>query len=162
IRAAEAAPDAKASSYTESSRSTKKTTVISFKAFGKYPVNGWINDQNLVTKVQTWLPNPVLGDMFVETRLRGQYKDWGNGVKFPTGFHQSIGVPPHPSYDIQISDVKVNLPNAALPVPDNVRQAAAQATRVAIREMGPGVWLLGGPYNSMAVEFKDYAVIVEG
>lgn len=162
IKAAEAAPDAKASLYAESSRSTKKTTVVSFKALGKYPVNGWINDQNLVTKVQTWLPNPVLGDMFVETRLRGQYKDWGNGVKFPTGFHQSIGVPPHPSYDITITDVKVNVPGAALQVPDNVRQASAQPSRVATREMGPGVWLLGGPYNSMAVEFKDYVVIVEG
>jgi glyoxylase-like metal-dependent hydrolase (beta-lactamase superfamily II) len=162
IKAAMAAPDAKASVYTESSRSTHKTNVVSFKAFGKYPVNGWINDQGLVTKVQTWLPNPVLGDMFVETRLRGQYKDWGNGVKFPTGFHQSIGVPPHPSYDIEISDVKVNVAGAALQVPDNVRQATAQPARVATRQMGPGVWLLGGPYNSMAVEFKDYAVIIEG
>jgi glyoxylase-like metal-dependent hydrolase (beta-lactamase superfamily II) len=162
IKAAQAAPDAKASVYTESSRTTRRSNVVSFKAFGKYPVNGWINDQGLVTKVQTWLPNPVLGDMFVETRLRGQYKDWGNGVKYPTGFHQSIGVPPHPSYDIQITDVKVNVAGAAPQVPENVRQATAQPARVATRQMGPGVWLLGGPYNSMAVEFKDYAVIVEG
>lgn len=162
VKAAQAAPDATASEYTESSRTTKKSSVVSFKAFGKYPVNGWINGDGLVTKVQTWMPNPALGDMFVETRLRGQYKDWGNGVKYPTGFHQSIGVPPHPSYDIEISDVKANIANVAQSVPDAVRQATAQPARVAVRQMGPGVWLLGGPYNSMAVEFKDYAVIVEG
>jgi hypothetical protein len=161
VKAAMAAPDAKAMVYSESSRSTKKVTVVQFKALGKYPVNGWINDQNMVTKVQTWLPNPILGDMFVETRVQGGYKDY-NGVKFPAGFHQSIGNPPHPSYDIQINDVKVNVPGAALQVPDTVRQAAAQPNRVVTRQMAPGVWLLGGPYNSMAVEFRDYAVIVEG
>jgi glyoxylase-like metal-dependent hydrolase (beta-lactamase superfamily II) len=161
VKAAMAAPDAKASVYADSSRNTRKATVVSFKAMGKYPVNGWINDQGMVSKVQTWLPNPVLGDMFVETRVQGGYKDY-NGVKFPAGFHQSIGVPPHPSYDIEIKDVKVNVANAALQVPDNVRNATAAAATVNTRQMGPGVWLLGGPYNSMAVEFKDYAVIVEG
>ncbi len=160
IRAAMAAPDAKATVYDESSNSTKKVTVVQFKALGKYPVNGWINDQGLVTKVQTWLPNPILGDMFVETRVRGGYKNY-NGVMFPVGFHQSIGNPPHPSYDIQISDVKGNVPGAALSVPDSVRSAANNANRVNTRQMAPGVWVLGGPYNSMAVEFKDYAVLIE-
>lgn len=161
IKAATAAPDAKAAVYSESSRSTKKVTVVSFKALGKYPINGWINDQNLVTKVQTWLPNPILGDNFVETRVQGGYKDY-NGVKFPAGFHQSIGVPPHPAYDIEVSDVKVNVPGAALQVPDTVRTSSAPATNIATRQMAPGIWLLGGPYNSLAVEFRDYAVIVEG
>src|SRR5258706_4471980 len=71
IRAAMAAADAKAIVYDERSRSTKKGTVVPFKALGKYPVNGWINDSGLVTKVQTWLPNPILGDMFVEPRGPG-------------------------------------------------------------------------------------------
>ena len=162
IKAAEAAPDAKALVYNDSSRNTKPATVIQFKALGKYVVNGWLNDQHLVTKVQTWLPNPILGDMFVETRLRGQYKDWGNGVKFPTGFHQSIGNPPHPSYDIQIQDVKVNVADAVQTAPDAVKTAVNNANVVVSRKMADGVWLLGGAYNSLAVEFKDYTVIVEG
>ena len=161
IKAAMAAPDAKAMVYTESSRSTKKVNVVQFKAMGKYTVNGWINDQNLVTRVQTWLPNPILGDMFVETRVQGGYKDY-NGIKFPAGFHQSIGNPPHPSYDIEITDVKVNVPGAALTVPDSVRTAAAPGNAVPSRQMAPGIWLLGGLYNSLAVEFRDYIVIVEG
>src|SRR2546423_5859969 len=79
----------------------------------------------------------------------------------PAGFHQTIANPPHPSYDIQISDVKGNVPGAALSVPDSVRSAMNNANRVVTRQMAPGVWVLGGPYNSMAVEFKDYAVLIE-
>src|SRR5260370_5441489 len=71
------------------------------------------------------------------------------------------GNPPHPSYDIQSSDGKGNVAGAALSVPDAVRAAANNANRVATRQMGPGIWLLGGPYNSMAVEFKDYPVLIE-
>ncbi len=161
IKAALVAPDAKAMVYDESSRNTKKVTVVQFKALGKYVVNGWINDQNLVTKVQTWLPNPILGDMFVETRVQGGYKDY-NGVKFPVGFHESIGNPPHPAYDIAIADVKGNVAGAALLVPDPVKTATSQANRIVSQQLAPGVWMLAGAYNSLAVEFKDYSVVVEG
>ena len=41
--------------------------VVSFKALGKYRVNGTINSQNLIVRVQTWIPNPVVGDMYYET-----------------------------------------------------------------------------------------------
>ena len=56
-------------------------TVVSF-VIGKFKVNGTIDAQNMVTKTETWIPNPVLGDMLVETTYSG-YKDF-NGVKFPT------------------------------------------------------------------------------
>ena len=148
--------DATVSVQPENARSMKKVSIVSFKAFGKYPVNGWINEDHLINKVQTWLPNPVFGDMFVELRAQGGYKDY-NGVKFPNEFHQSIGDPPSPGLDIQISDVKPNIAGAALQVPDAVRQATVQPQRVATRQMAPGVWLLGGAYNSLAVEFKDFA-----
>lgn len=160
IKAAMQAKDATASVQQEGTRNMKKVTIVSFKAFGKYPVNGWINDDNTINKVQTWLPNPVLGDMFVETRAQRGYKDYG-GVKFPVNFHQSIGDPPAPGYDLTITDVKPNVANASLQVPDMVRQAAAQPARVATRQLAPGVWFLGGPYNSLAVEFKDFALVVE-
>ena len=41
----------------------RKVTIVSFTALGKYRVNGTITDQNLVERVQTWVPNPVFGDM---------------------------------------------------------------------------------------------------
>src|SRR5262245_56525471 len=44
-----------------------RVSVVSFKALGKYRVNGTINTQNLVQRVQTWIPNPVVGDLYYET-----------------------------------------------------------------------------------------------
>src|ERR1051326_8290924 len=40
-----------------------KATIVSFTAMGKYRVNGTFNDQNMLELVQTWVPNPVYGDM---------------------------------------------------------------------------------------------------
>ena len=48
-----------------------KATLVSFTAMGKYRVNGTFNDQNLVELVQTWIPNPVYGDMLYELRYTG-------------------------------------------------------------------------------------------
>ena len=42
-----------------------------------YKVVGYINDQNLVEKVETWLENPIFGDMLVEalyTEYRGRQR----------------------------------------------------------------------------------------
>ena len=66
----------------------KKVTVLTF-VVGKNKVTGDIDDQNLVTKVDTWIPNPVLGDMLVETTYT-DYKDF-SGVKFPTHIVQKEG-----------------------------------------------------------------------
>jgi glyoxylase-like metal-dependent hydrolase (beta-lactamase superfamily II) len=145
-----------------SSRNLRKITIVSFKALGKYPINGWIDDQNMLTKVSSWLPHDLLGDMFVETRVQGGYRDAGNGIRFPAGFHQSIGNPPHPGYDVEITQVRANVP-AALPVPENVRAAQVQPIRVTSQQVAPGVWMLGGGgYNVTVVDFRDYAVMVEG
>ncbi len=61
-------------------------TIVSFH-YGKYRVNGTINDQNLVEFTGTWIANPVYGDMPYEMRYT-QYKNY-NGVMFP-GLPMSI------------------------------------------------------------------------
>lgn len=158
IRAALAAKDA---TLSQQSQGTGKANIVTFKAFGKFTINGWINSDNLVTKTQTWLPHPILGDMFVELRTQGGYKDYG-GIKFPNGFHQSVGNPPHPGLEVDITDVKPNVAAPALVVPEAVRQAReATPAAVASRQLAPGIWLLPGPYNSLAVEFRNYSVVLE-
>src|SRR5262249_61312064 len=53
--------------------------------------------------------------------------------------------------------------DAAVAVPDNVRNAPAPQVRVASQKLADGVWYLGGgSHNSLAVECKDYAVVIEG
>jgi glyoxylase-like metal-dependent hydrolase (beta-lactamase superfamily II) len=64
--------------------------------------------------------------------------------------------------DVQATDVKVNVQNASLTVPDAVRNAPAPKVNIVTTKLGDGVWLIGGgSHNSLAVEFKDFAAIIE-
>ena len=54
-----------------------------------YRVVGYINNQNLVERVQTWVENPIFGDMLVEAEY-SHYRD-NNGLKFPAQIVQRRG-----------------------------------------------------------------------
>jgi glyoxylase-like metal-dependent hydrolase (beta-lactamase superfamily II) len=147
-----------------------RVTVVSFKALGRYRVNGVINAQNLVQRVQTWIPNPVVGDLYYEN-VYTNYRDIG-GVKVPR-FHQ------HQDYDDggsvpnvsggdhafgleSVSEVRLNAAGAALTVPNEVRSARVEPVRVQSQKLGEGLWLLGGgSHNSVAVEFRDHVAVIE-
>jgi hypothetical protein len=59
--------------------SAQKFTVVTFNIQNKYKISGFINDKNLIEKIQTWIdPNNTL----VETTYR-DYMDF-NGFNFPT------------------------------------------------------------------------------
>ena len=143
----------------------KKYTVVTFTGQNKASVNGYINDQNLVERVETWIDNPYLGDMQWEG-LYSDYRDFG-GIKFPMHIVQRQGG--YPILDITVSDVKPNAavsiqpqgrggaPAAAPPAP-----AAAQAGAVPSEKLGDGVYLILGGYACIAVDFKDYIVVLEG
>lgn len=142
----------------------RKVTIVSFPILGKYKMNLTINDLNLVELVDTWIPNPVYGDMDYEMRYT-QYKDFG-GVKFPMLLHVHHGDPrlnpAHNFYEYKVSDVKINVPVAAIPVPDVVKNAVLAPVRVESQKLADGVWLLGGgTHNSMLVEFKDFVAVVD-
>ena len=134
----------------------KPVTVVSFTLKDKYKVDGYIDSQNLLEKVETWMPNPILGDTLIETTY-SDYKDFG-GAKFPIKIAQKLGG--LPVLDLTVSDVQ---PNA--PVSVEVPRAAQSATptHVESQKIAEGVWYLAGTPdpNSMAVEFKDYVVLIE-
>ena len=141
-----------------------KVTIVSFTALGKYRVNGTINAQNLVERVQTWVPNPVFGDMVYEHRYT-EYKDYA-GVKFPTVLHSHQGDPRlnpgHNWMEVRVTSAQPNPAAAALTVPDAVRQAAIPAVTVQSQRLGNGLWLIaGGSHNSVLVEFRDFVAVVE-
>ncbi len=106
-------------------------TIVSF-TMGKYKFNGTINDQNLVELIDTWFPNPVYGDMDYEMRYT-KYKDFG-GIMFPGQIHVHQGDPrlnpAHNYYEINVTDVKVNVPVTPIPVPETVRTATAPPVKV--------------------------------
>lgn len=128
---------------------------VSFNA-GKYRYVGWINAQDRVERVRTWIDNPILGDTLVETRFEG-YKDFG-GVSFPARIQRTLGG--HPVLDIAVADVKVN-GVAAIKVPDTVA-AGTPAITVTVNRLADGVlYLTGGTHHSVAIEQKDHVVLVE-
>jgi len=160
IRAALKAHDLRIDTHYESSNSTHKTYAVTFKYMDKFPIVGWIDEDNQVTKVTTWFASPMVGDEYVETRY-ARYKAY-DGFKFGPEIHQSIGIPPDPSYDFMASTVEVNVPNAAVQVPAAVRQSGASTAMVQTRQLAPGTWLIGGNgYNSVALEFANYSAVIE-
>ena len=48
-------------------------------------LTGEFNTDNMLERVITWIPDPVLADKMVEHRYR-DYRDVGGGVKFPFRF----------------------------------------------------------------------------
>ena len=150
----------------------QRVTVISYIALGKYRINGTITEDNVIERVQTWMPSPVVGDMYYET-VYTNYQDVGGGMMFPMNWHQ------HQDYDdganepnvsggdhsfglTTIDDVQVNVAGAALTVPDAVRTAAVPPLRVESEVVADGVWLVGGgSHNSVAVELGDSVAVIE-
>jgi glyoxylase-like metal-dependent hydrolase (beta-lactamase superfamily II) len=140
--------------------------VVGFTS-GKYRFTGEFGKDNLLERVVTWFPNPVMGDMPVEIRY-SDWKDVGGGAKFPFHIHAHQGDHPLNTggrnwFDVRVSDAKVNVPDAAQAVPDAVRSATAPQVRVASQKLADGVWFIGGgSHNSLAVEHKDYVTVIEG
>ena len=132
-------------------------TEITFQT-GKYTVSGTIDANNLVTKTETHVPNPVLGDMPVETTF-SNYKDF-NGVKFPTTIVQKQGG--SAVLELNVSSAKANQ-GLSMSVPDPVKSATPPTIKVDSKKLGDGIWFVGGgSHNSMVVEFPTYITVIEG
>jgi len=167
IKAAQAASDTRvAERHMAAEGRTLK--VVGFTAMGKYYLTGEFNDQHILERVITAIPDPVMGDMQVEIRY-SDYRDLGNGIMFPFRYHAHQG--DHPLLpvstgrnwrDYSVSEAVPNVANAALAVPDAVRNAQPMPVNVASSEVADGVWrIAGGSHHSIAVEFSDFIAVVE-
>jgi glyoxylase-like metal-dependent hydrolase (beta-lactamase superfamily II) len=130
-------------------------------------VTGEFNNDNLLERTITWFADPVMGDKMVEFRW-SDYRDVGGGVKLPFHVHAHVGDHPlipggHNFLDLQVSEIKVNVANAAQAVPDAIRNGPPPSnTRVVATTLAPGIVLMGGgSHNSIAVEFKDFVTVIE-
>jgi glyoxylase-like metal-dependent hydrolase (beta-lactamase superfamily II) len=145
----------------------KKYKVVTWKTTQKapsgkpYTVEGFINSDNLVDRVNTWIENPIFGDMLVQT-LYTDYRD-NNGFKFPASIVQKRGG--WPTFEAQILWANPNPANiqqlltspAVSPAPAAVASSAPKSEKLA-----DGVYRINGAYNAMAIEFRDYIVLFEG
>src|SRR5215471_8256758 len=128
----------------------RKYTVVSFVGDNKAKVNGYVNDQKLVERVETWIDNPFLGDMAFEA-IYSDYKDAG-GAMFPMHIVQKQGG--YPIFDLTVSDVKANAAVSIQP-PQGRGGAggpapAAAGTSASSEKLGDGVYLITGGYAAVA------------
>jgi glyoxylase-like metal-dependent hydrolase (beta-lactamase superfamily II) len=147
--------------------------VVSFSPAGfkspsgqTYTVTGYINGQNLVTKVETRVEHAVAGDLFVEFEYSG-YQNMG-GVQVPARIVQRQG-------GLMTFDAAIT---AATPNPANLAElltppppaggggggggaAQQQAAGPAVEKLGEGVFKIGGNYAAIAVDMGDHILVVE-
>ncbi|MGI8784576.1 MAG: MBL fold metallo-hydrolase [Acidobacteriota bacterium] len=134
-----------------------KVNLVTFTTLGKHRVTGTISKDNLVEKVESWVDNPVLGDMKVETTY-SDYRDFG-GLRFPARIVQSQGG--FPVLDLTVTAARANVP-LDLTVPASVGQATPTAVSVTSEKLADGVWYLtGGTHHSVVVEFADHVAVIE-
>ncbi|HYR84381.1 MAG TPA: MBL fold metallo-hydrolase [Terriglobia bacterium] len=158
----------------------KKYNVVTYTVEDRYPLNesrenpcgdfwdvtylvatrgklrGYINSRNMIEKVETWIDNPVLGDMLIESAYTA-YDDFA-GLKFPTRIVQKQGG--FPVLDLIVSDVK---PNAAVHIqpPQQGASAGGSESPVETQRIAEGVFYIKGRQHSVVVEFKDYVAVIE-
>src|SRR5215469_4469389 len=148
----------------------KKYTVVSFTGDNKAPVNGYIDDQGYVEKIETKIDNNVLGDIV----WNAIYTDWRdfNGLKFPAHIDQFQGTPKY--FELTVTDVKANAPVDLTPPAGRGRggpggpgaggrggRGGAPAGPMS-EDLGGGFWLVTGGYGAIVADFKNYIVVIEG
>ena len=150
----------------------EKVRVVSIKVLDKYQVDATINEENLIQRIHTSIPHPVMGDFNVEQEfVNEEYADLGNGMRFPTTWHSHQGVDDnfgaqfvssgHNAFDGTLDDVTVNDCAEEVAVPASLEPWPDPAV-VETQELADGIYLLGGgTHNSVAVEFEDYIAVVE-
>ena len=140
-----------------------------------YRVNGYITEEHLIDRVETWVDHDMLGDMLVDTSY-SDYKTFGT-LKVPTKIVQKRGGFTY--FMATVEDAVANpadLAQLLQPPPPTAgrgrgpapggppaggRGGAAEPPSASTK-LADGVYKINGAYNSLAVEFKDYVIVVEG
>jgi hypothetical protein len=78
-----------------------------------YVINGYVNERNLIDRVETWLGENIMGDMHFLATYTG-WKDFG-GVMAPSKIVQTRGG--WPFFEVDVTTAKANPPDVATLVP---------------------------------------------
>lgn len=150
----------------------EKVTVVSINLLGKYRADATINKENLLQRIHTWVPDPVLGDMNYEHEFTNDaYADLGDGIRFPTTWHHHDGWDDnygalnvsagHNGFGGTTKDIQANVCPGDVAVPANVRGADFRVQVETVKLANGVYWMGGSTHASVAVEFKDYIAVVE-
>ena len=132
-----------------------------------YVINGYLNDRNVVERVETWLGDNIMGDMHILATYAG-WKDFG-GAMAPSKIVQTRGG--WPFFEVDVTAARANPGDAAsiAPAPPAAGgsgggPAGAPAMTVTSEKLGEGLYRLttgAGSYDSLIVEFNDHVMMLE-
>ncbi len=150
----------------------ERVSVVSILVMGRYRVDATINARNLIQRIHTRFPHPVLGDMNVEHEFVDRaYQPVGEGMRFPVHWHSHHGYDDnfntftvasgHNVFDAMLPTMVANRCEDAVAVPAGLPPPASSA-RVDSERLADGVFLIGGAtHNSVAIGFRDHVAVVE-
>jgi len=151
----------------------KEYTILSWSPTVKAPsgasyrVNGYINEENLVERVETWLGENIMGDMHIVATYSG-WRDFGGGAIVPTRIVQTRGG--WPFFEVDVTNVEANPQNLAslAPPPENrpggFPGGGAPQFNITKEQLGDGVFRYTtgqGSYDSLVIEFNDHIMMLE-
>jgi len=130
----------------------------------QYTVTGYLDNANLVRRVETWVEDSFMGDMHVVNT----YDNYTtvDGVMVPTTIEQQRGG--GGIFGVSVAAASRNPANAqellAIPVPPprpGAPGGAPAAPTELSRQVADGVYWITTGYTALAVEFADHIVVVE-
>jgi glyoxylase-like metal-dependent hydrolase (beta-lactamase superfamily II) len=131
----------------------------------RYTVNGYINDANLIERVETWVEDPFMGDFHI-VQVYGDYRSF-DGVMVPRtmeqhrgggavfGVHQITAAVANPS-----NLTALMTPPAGGPGGGFGGGGDAPPTDI-VEQIGDGIWLITGGYVALVAEFEDHLLVFE-
>jgi glyoxylase-like metal-dependent hydrolase (beta-lactamase superfamily II) len=158
LRALWATPHGIIKAAMASGAAANEAGVITLQVEGR-EVRATLNEQNQVARVEYQSVNSVVGDYPVEITY-SDYAQFGN-VMFPRRIVQKEDG--FDTLDITVTDVQPNVA-VSLPVPENVAKVTAPPSVTAqIEKVSDGLWSVNAANTrSLAVEFRDHIVMLEG
>jgi glyoxylase-like metal-dependent hydrolase (beta-lactamase superfamily II) len=153
----------------------KDYTVLSWSPTVKAPsgasyvVNGYVNGENLVERVETWLGENLMGDMHIVAEY-SNWRDFGGGAVIPTKIVQTRGG--WPFFEVDVAHASGNPTNLASLAPPPAAPAGgpppgggqAPQFNITKEQLGQGLWRYTtgqGSYDSIVAEFRDYIMLLE-
>ena len=121
---------------------------------GQFSATLVLEANGLISRIESTLPNAVLGDLSVVTEFHGYRRR--AGLMFPSQISQTQGG--FAALDLKVTDVGAD-EAVDITIPDEVRAASE---KVSVENVADGVWFLaGGTHNSVAIELAEQLVLVE-
>ncbi|MEY4640605.1 MAG: hypothetical protein RLZZ227_599 [Pseudomonadota bacterium] len=132
----------------------------------QYTVTGYVGADNLVQRVETRVEDSFMGDMLV-TNVYSGYADMG-GVQVPATIEQQRGG--GGIFGVSVTAASLNPGNATelLTVPPPAAPpgpppggAPGAAPAELSQELAPGIYLITGGYQALAMDFNEFVAVFE-